>query len=202
MNRKLKYEFLYENIDQISLMDDGWGYIYMIRNIVNDKFYIGSTFYPKTRFKSHINALNNNTHRNKFLQKAWNKYGMKNFRFSIVISIFDRNQIKLIEQRYLDIYFNCFRHKLYNLNYKADNGGFAGRKHTEETKNIMRMKRIGVSLCKGTQNPNSKLNDNKVREIRELYNSNKFKIVELSRLYNVSTTVISGIVKYKFWKHI
>jgi len=58
--------------------------IYYIKNLKNNKFYIGYTTNYCFRKKSHQNALNGNYHKNEHLQAAWNKYGKENFEFEIL----------------------------------------------------------------------------------------------------------------------
>ena len=47
--------------------------IYEIRNIANDKRYIGSAMSFDTRFRAHLNDLRKDKHPNRYLQFAWNK---------------------------------------------------------------------------------------------------------------------------------
>jgi group I intron endonuclease len=62
--------------------------VYQIRNLVNDKFYIGSTHKPlQRRIHEHLTKLRANYHNNKHLQSAWNKYGEENFIFETVEDI-------------------------------------------------------------------------------------------------------------------
>lgn len=59
--------------------------IYQIKNLVNEKLYIGETGDGfETRWKSHKRELKGNYHNNKHLQRSWNKYGECNFEFSVV----------------------------------------------------------------------------------------------------------------------
>jgi group I intron endonuclease len=58
--------------------------IYKIINLVNDKFYVGSTTNKKVRFRQHRKLLRGNRHHCKHLQAAWNKYGEAKFDFVIV----------------------------------------------------------------------------------------------------------------------
>lgn len=58
--------------------------IYEIKNLIDNKRYIGQSVNIYKRWKSHRCELNNNDHKNSYLQNAWNKYGEKNFKFSIL----------------------------------------------------------------------------------------------------------------------
>jgi group I intron endonuclease len=58
--------------------------IYKIRNVVNDKFYVGSTTNTETRFKDHRRRLRKGKHHCKHLQAAWNKYGEDCFKFEVI----------------------------------------------------------------------------------------------------------------------
>ncbi len=58
--------------------------IYTITCTTNSKMYIGMSVNIKKRFEDHKSSLRNKTHRNQYLQRAWNKYGESNFRFEIL----------------------------------------------------------------------------------------------------------------------
>lgn len=48
--------------------------VYMIKNVLNNHKYIGSTKNFKQRLKQHLSDLRNNKHHSPHLQAAWNKY--------------------------------------------------------------------------------------------------------------------------------
>lgn len=58
--------------------------VYIIRNIKNQKVYIGSSKNLKERILDHLNNLKKNKHRNTHLQNSYNKYGENNFFISIL----------------------------------------------------------------------------------------------------------------------
>jgi group I intron endonuclease len=58
--------------------------IYVIRNVVDQKFYVGSTANMRERFRTHRNKLRKGTHHCHHLQAAWNKYGGDVFKFEVV----------------------------------------------------------------------------------------------------------------------
>lgn len=59
-------------------------YIYIIKNTINNKVYVGSTKNIKTRKYSHFRLLKNNSHHSHYLQKSFNKYGIKHFIFECI----------------------------------------------------------------------------------------------------------------------
>lgn len=58
--------------------------IYKIRNVVNGKFYVGSTTDTRERFRTHRNKLRAAKHHCTHLQAAWSKYGEECFVFEVV----------------------------------------------------------------------------------------------------------------------
>lgn len=58
--------------------------IYKIRNVVNGKFYVGSTMDTRERFRTHRNKLRASKHHCAHLQAAWTKYGEECFVFEVV----------------------------------------------------------------------------------------------------------------------
>ncbi len=85
------------------------GFVYEIRNIINNKRYVGSTVSPQERWKLHIKRLKNNKHHSFLLQRAFNKYGIDAFEFNILECVIDSSDNLKIEQRYLDLRpeYNC-----------------------------------------------------------------------------------------------
>ena len=58
--------------------------IYMIKNISNNKVYIGQSVDIHRRWNDHKAKLRNNKHENAHLQTSYNKYGDENFEFTIL----------------------------------------------------------------------------------------------------------------------
>ena len=121
--------------------DNKIGGIYKITNKTNNKFYVGSTNYFYGRWKSHINDLNSNRHKNRYLQNSFNKYGKENFDFSILEIINDENNLITREQYWMDL-LNSTDSKIgYNILPFA--GRTSGVKRTEETKRKLSEAKIG-----------------------------------------------------------
>lgn len=106
--------------------------IYAILNISNEKVYVGSAVKLYYRFAYHKNYLLRNTHYNKYLQNAWNKYGTNGFIFTILELVDDKTKLIEREQFYINLLKSYDRKFGYNLSPTA--GSPLGVKHTELTK--------------------------------------------------------------------
>ena len=65
-------------------------------------------------------------------------------------------------------------------------------------KNGMRLHPEKVN--RGSKHPSSKLNEKQVLEIRKL--KNQFSHLELSKIFNISKSVVKHIIHRRSWKHI
>lgn len=115
--------------------------IYLIKNLITNKLYVGKAFYIRKRLNTHKWALRHNKHANSYLQRAWNKYGEVNFLFDII--------------EYCDISVLPEREGYWVDFYKANDDQFGynlmivGRKnhtHSAETKGKMRDAKLGKKM--------------------------------------------------------
>jgi group I intron endonuclease len=95
-------------------------YIYMISNINNGKFYIGSTTQYKKRFSRHKETLKLNTHHNKTLQEDYNTHGEEAFSYILLEELPCEESLRSREQDYLDMYYESGI--LYNISKHATCG--------------------------------------------------------------------------------
>ena len=106
--------------------------IYLIKNIVNNKVYVGSAVNIDKRWKEHKYSLNKGKHHSCHFQSAWYKYGEQNFTFDIIEEVSNPEHLLAYEQVYLDYYKSYEKDRGYNICKVA--GSFLGMKHSEETK--------------------------------------------------------------------
>ena len=117
--------------------------LYKITNDVNGNWYVGSTSSPfSKRLSTHLKYLRGNKHTNGHLQNSYNKYGDKNFTFSIV-SILPHDKALLEEQKILDE--NVGKDYCYNI-CKDAVAPMMGRKHTPEA--LLKMSAFSKSRAK------------------------------------------------------
>lgn len=88
--------------------------IYKITNLINNKIYIGMSIYINRRWNVHKWDLKNNKHHSFHLQRAYNKYGEKNFKFE-VLEYYPKENLELIEQCWLNFYKAYDRKLGYNI---------------------------------------------------------------------------------------
>ena len=100
-----------ENLENLSKIG-----VYKIQNLVNGKYYIGSTVDSfNKRLNHHYHALIRGNHKNDYLQNAWNKYGEEAFEF-IILEVCEFEQVRDREQYYINQIPDDLR---YNINLLA-----------------------------------------------------------------------------------
>lgn len=92
--------------------------IYKIRNVINDKFYVGSTVDSRKRFWAHRKALRLGNHDCIHLQRAWDKYGEDCFKFEVIEQLNSKEELYPAEQKWLDEHFG--KDHCYNVAAHAD----------------------------------------------------------------------------------
>ena len=88
--------------------------IYLIKNKINNKVYIGSSVDIDRRKSQHLSELKYNHHHNKYLQRSWNKYGEDNFEF-LVLEECAVELLDIREKYYIQEFKSLDANKGYNL---------------------------------------------------------------------------------------
>ncbi len=207
------------------------GLIYIARNKINDKCYIGMTSRKlDIRRRKHISnfAKGRDTH----FYRAMEKYGENVFIWRVIEDNIPLIELNDLEMLYIDMFHT------YTDGYNSTMGGggtfgivaseetrkklsiahsgkrnyMYGRKHTEETKEKIRAKKIGVSCseelkrkrsirARGEKNPNAKINVDDVREIRRLI-SLSVPYEKIGEMYGIGINTVSRIRVGKAWKGV
>jgi len=124
--------------------------VYMIKNLITNKVYIGSAANFERRFYLHKLNLNKNQHHSRHLQSSWNKYGPSNFEFFILeVTTGDKKDLLETEQIYIDKYQSFDMNFGYNINPKSDSS--LGVKRSEEYRKKSSESRKGKGV--GSENP-------------------------------------------------
>lgn len=93
--------------------------IYLIRNIVNNKVYIGSSQNVRGRLQDHFNKLKSKKHKSPYLQNSYDKYGEESFKYEFLEKVEITNLTER-EQYWCDFYKANNRLYGYNLRIIVD----------------------------------------------------------------------------------
>lgn len=154
--------------------------IYIIRNKINNHFYIGMSKNIQLRWRHHINESQNINSKEyeKTLYRAFRKYGIENFSFEI---------LEFCEEQFLR------EKEIYWINkLDAINQGY----------NELNNWQPEIAI-QGESHPNHKLTEQDVIDIRIRYN-NKERCKEVEKLYRhkIGHSGFSKVWKGETWKHI
>lgn len=116
-------------------------HVYQIRNIINNKVYIGGCMKLLDRWSQHIKQLREGWHHAKKLQEDFNLYGECSFAFEILEPIWDRRLLRSAEQDYID-FNDSFNNGYNSCPLSTSPKGF---KQTKESK-------IKISIAKKGKN--------------------------------------------------
>lgn len=164
------------------------GIIYKITNKNNGKVYIGQTIQAfKRRIKSHRSHLQNQTHHNELLQKAYNKYGWDAFEAEIIETC-DVDEIDAKERFWISQYKATDRAHGYNF----ESGGNVLKKHNPST-----IQKFILS----SRGENNKIQAADVETIkRRLIAGDTF--TDIAKDFNVSKSCIYRIKNLQNWGYI
>jgi len=141
------------------------GGIYRIKNLFNERFYIGSTKCFKNRWSAHSYSLRNGDHHSQFLQADYNKlfkeHGNDDFLIFEVIKVVEgkRNELENEEQKHLNEAFLNSGIRCYNMRRTATvnpglfgpENGFYKKTHSDSLK--QKLSELGKKKV-GINNPN------------------------------------------------
>lgn len=111
--------------------------VYLIRNTVNGKVYVGSSVNIAARWGGHRNQLRKGKHTSRHLQAAWNNYGEENFSF-VKRRVCSVEDLLRVEQDYIELYCSSDSDCGYNICKRAGRPpDLTGMAKSDETKKRM-----------------------------------------------------------------
>jgi group I intron endonuclease len=72
--------------------------IYLIRNLITGRVYVGQSINIANRWRQHCDALRKGKHKTPRLQQSWNKHGEAAFMFEIIELVEDVTSLDFREQ--------------------------------------------------------------------------------------------------------
>lgn len=154
--------------------------VYQIRNIQNEKVYIGSCKEFKTRAKQHLSSLRNGKHQNKHLQASYNKWGEKAFIFEILFVMeADSYARRQKEQELIDQFLQNWN-QCYNLAKKVTPEQTSWSKNPDVTRRKISRALTGRKL---SSDHVEKMRQTKTGQV--LSQTHKLKIKQAMRAKNI-----------------
>jgi group I intron endonuclease len=106
--------------------------VYVARNTVSGRVYVGSSISIYQRWRKHREALRRGKHPSNLFQDSWNKHGEAAFVWEVLEDVPERERLFEREQHWIDTLKAAGRKTGLNLRPSADSFRFG--KHSEETK--------------------------------------------------------------------
>lgn len=202
-------------------MEDEKNYgIYIIKNKINGKAYIGQTRTGfRTRYLKHLNGFKNNRGHTKEFKKDFDLYGSNNFEFEILQIENDVKKLDELERHYIELYDSV------DNGYNIQTGGnpvyqdknvkdvfvsnrvitdefrknrseyMKNREVSDETKERIRFANLG------SKSPVAVLNEDMVVGIKKDLMSG-MTIKDVSKKYGQKYATISSVLHGRSWTHI
>jgi len=181
--------------------------VYMIKNLISGKIYIGSTKRLVERLSHHRQELCQNKHHSIHLQNAWNKDGENKFIFGVIEVIDELTKLTDIEQYYIDKYNASNDNYGYNICPLArSNLGTKHQKGIEDKKKRMlgegnnfynKNHSINSRYFIGLNNCCRKLENNQINIIKTMWLSGNYSQTKIAKIFNVSQPQVSKIINNK-----
>ena len=166
-------------------------YVYCYVNKKNGKCYIGKTNNLSKRKSKHSYCAFKGKLNLPFY-RALRKYGKEGFDFFVLDEFNSEDIIFDLEKFYIENFKS--NNKKFGYNITAGGEGSSGTKHND---NQIRANKLKF----GTNNANSKLNDENARLIFNEYKTG-VSLLDLSVKYNISSITIERLLSGRSWKHL
>lgn len=197
-------------------------FIYKITNLFNQKCYIGKTESNIIkRFNEHISDSKRDRCKNRPLYRAFNKYGIDNFKVEVIEETDNPSEREIFWIEY----FGSFKYG-YNATIGGDGSTYVDRHeviqsfiennydivktvksigHDRNTiKGIVESAGFTVNNCnrRGSEKPNAVLTEDIARAIKKLYVPKLFGKRKIAKLLDIPIHLVSGVITGKSWSYV
>ena len=180
--------------------------IYCIKNIVNNKVYVGKSKNIYKRIHQHLYDLRNNRikNENSYLLNSWNKYGNENFEYFVLEFLEqDENLVKERELYWMNELNSLNKEFGYNLRQDSSTNMITHKETSLKISNRLKdewsngiREKHGEKLSKNwNENPNRKIIQSKIMKTN--LTKYKYKIYTLDNKY-LGTYDYSKLVEFGF----
>lgn len=185
-------------------------FVYLLRNQINGKLYVGKSNDPDYRFRKHKEiAAHGPNHSNNLYQAihaAIRKYGHENF----VLKVVEEVESEELSYQLETMWIKTLRANGFHLYNENDGGlGGIGFKHSQETKRKMSEAKAGKfpeslrgKAVKGSDHYSAKLTEADVVSIKAQLARGVRNRDILQQFPTVSRSLISAIKHGRAWSHI
>jgi group I intron endonuclease len=115
--------------------------IYVIRNTISGRRYVGSASRIDSRWRMHLKELRQGTHHSRVFQRSWDKHGEAAFSFDVLEFVEDKTSLVAREQFWIDAL--GAHHTLRGLNIAPKAGSNRGIIRSEEARENYRIGATG-----------------------------------------------------------
>ncbi|MFA5396501.1 MAG: GIY-YIG nuclease family protein [Methanogenium sp.] len=171
--------------------------IYMIRNNVSNKIYIGSAIGHYRRKGQHFYMLRRNSHFNLHLQSSWNKYGESNFIFKVLEFVENLDNLQEREEFWIKTFNST--NPSYGYNSRTNCKTNLNLKWPEESKFRFSEKKKGIPLLHINYSEVAQSNNKKVVGIDIITGEeiNFDSVLKAAKYFNIHQSVISKAANKK-----
>jgi group I intron endonuclease len=189
--------------------------VYKVTNKVDGKVYIGRTTQRLSKRKSGHKAAAFKRNERSYFYQSIRQHGWDSFMWEVIEEHTDIEALNAAEMRWITEYNSTDQNYGYNTSIGGEAGGLGVVKDDEakrkqgasRRKKDYRFAPLYVPKCNynsrpGSTNPNAKLDEEKVREIKRLFATTDLTDQEISEMYGVSRPAINYIRVGHTWSHI
>lgn len=181
--------------------------IYIIKNNIDNKIYIGQSMNVQRRLYDHKRCLTKGIHYNKFLQRAFDKYGKDAFEFRLLCEC-PKAELDEKEKYFIEKYDSMNP----RLGYNLESGGNVGKEVSEKVKEAKRgnnnpmygkkLPQYHIEALKLKNRANSKLlKEQDVAVIKQRL-ANEEPLKDIAEDYKVCVGTISKIASLSNWSWV